>query len=90
MVAVNKEQTTAVIIDITKSCASNIRKEYEKLEKYQGRKENLENIWKVKAIIFPVVIGALRAVTPKLEEWLYQIVGTTSDICPELRDSENS
>ena len=34
----------------------------------------------VKAKVVPVVIGALGAVTPKLEEWLQQIPGTTSEL----------
>ncbi len=48
-------------------------------EKYQGLKEQLERMWKVKASVVPVVVGALRAVTPKLGEWLQQIPGTTSE-----------
>ena len=35
---------------------------------------------KVKANKVPVVIGAPGAVTPKLEEWLQQIPGTTSEL----------
>ena len=34
----------------------------------------------MKAKVVPVVIGALEAVTPKLEEWLQQIAGTTSEV----------
>lgn len=33
-------------------------------------------MWKVKATIVPVVIGALGAVTPKPGEWFQQIPGT--------------
>ncbi len=56
---------------------SNIRKkEHEKLKKYQG----LEKMWGVKATVVPVSIRALKAVTPKLGEWLQQIPGTTSEI----------
>ncbi|KAK7925436.1 hypothetical protein WMY93_007746 [Mugilogobius chulae] len=62
-------------------CDGNIRrKEHEKLEKYQGLREELEKAWKVKATVVPVVIGALGAVTPKLDEWLQHIPGTTADI----------
>ncbi|KAK7879105.1 hypothetical protein WMY93_034112 [Mugilogobius chulae] len=56
------------------------RKEHEKLEKYQGLREELEKAWKVKATVVPVVIGALGAVTPKLDEWLQHIPGSTPDI----------
>ena len=72
------------MIDVALPSDSNIRKkEYEKLEKYQGIKEELERTWKVKAKVVPVVIGALGAVTPKLEEWLQQIPGTTSELSVE-------
>ncbi|CAI5656802.1 unnamed protein product [Oreochromis niloticus] len=54
--------------------------EHEKLEKYQGLREELERMWRVKVTVVPVVIGALGAVTPKLGEWLQQIPGTTSEI----------
>ena len=50
------------------------------MEKYQGLKEELERTWKVKTKVVPVVTGALGAVTPKLEEWLRQIPGTTSEL----------
>ena len=56
------------------------KEEYEKLEKYPGVKEELERTWKVKVKVVPVVIGARGAVTPKLEERLQQIPGTTSDL----------
>ena len=57
------------------------KKEYEKLRKYQGLKEELERMWKVKAKVVPVLIGGLGAVTPKLEERLQQIPRTTSELC---------
>ncbi|KAM9816571.1 carbohydrate sulfotransferase 6 isoform X4 [Syngnathus typhle] len=80
IVVVDKQQKKAVVVDIAIPSDGNIRKkELEKLEKYQGLKEELEKAWKVKASVVPVVIGALGAVTPKLEEWLQQIPGT-SDI----------
>ena len=37
-------------------------------------------MWKLKAAVVPVVIGALMAVTPKLGQWLQLIPGTTSEI----------
>ena len=40
--AINKEKKDAVLIDIAVPIDSNIKKEYEKLEKYQGLKEELE------------------------------------------------
>ncbi|TWW73543.1 hypothetical protein D4764_15G0009370 [Takifugu flavidus] len=59
----------------------NIRKkEHEKLERYQGLKEEMARMWDMKATVVPVVIVTLRAVTPKLCRWLQQIPGTTSEI----------
>ena len=49
------------------------------LRSTKGLKEQLEQMWKVKASVVPVVVGALRAVTPRLVEWLQQIAGTTSE-----------
>lgn len=46
-----------------------MKKEYEKLEKYQGLKEELERLWKVKGSeMVPVVAGVLGPGTPKLGE----------------------
>ncbi|KAF7647953.1 hypothetical protein LDENG_00164190, partial [Lucifuga dentata] len=74
MVVVDKEQKKAVVIDVAVPADSNIRKkEHEKIEKYQGLKEELERTWKVKSKVVPVVIVALGAVTPKLGVWLQEI-----------------
>ncbi|XP_076740510.1 uncharacterized protein LOC143418686 [Maylandia zebra] len=79
IVVVDKQKKTAVVIDVAVPNDSNIRKkEHEKLEKYQGLREELERMWRVKVTVVPVVIGALGAVTPKLGEWLQQIPGITS------------
>ena len=81
IVVVDKEQKTVTVVDVAIPSDSNIRKkEHEKLEKYQGLREELEKMWGVKAKVVPVVIGALVAVTPKLGEWLQQIPGRTSEI----------
>ena len=39
----------------------------------------------MKAAVVPMVFGALRAVTPKLREWLQQILGTTSETSVQKR-----
>ncbi|KAF7654704.1 hypothetical protein LDENG_00066000, partial [Lucifuga dentata] len=81
MVVVDKEQKRAVVIDVAVPADSNIKKKgHKKIEKYQGLKEELERTWKVKSKVVPVVTGALRAVTPKLGEWLQEIPGTTSEV----------
>lgn len=46
------------------------KKEYEKLNKYQELKEEIEKMWKVRAKIIPVTIRALGVMIPKLEKWL--------------------
>ena len=67
---VYKQQRKAVVIDVAIPSDSNIKKkEHEKLEKYQGLREELEEMWKLKVTVVPVVIGALRAVTPRLGQW---------------------
>ena len=80
------------MIDVAVPSDSNIKKkEYEELEKYQGLKEEQERTWKVKVKVVPVVIGALGAVTPKLEE--VAPAGPRSNIrilCPEERGAKNS
>lgn len=48
---VDKERKKAIVIDIANS---NIRmKEHEKLEEYQGLREELENMWRVKDTVLP-------------------------------------
>lgn len=71
IVLIGKDQKTAVVIDVGVPSGNNIRKNgYEKLEKYQVLKEELERIWKVKDEVDPIVIEAFRAVTLKVGEWL--------------------
>ena len=40
----------------------------QQIEKYQGLEEQLEQMWKVKCNVIPMVVGQLGAVTPKLGE----------------------
>ena len=64
IVVIDKQKKESVVIDIAVPSDSNIKqKEYEKLEKYQELKEELQRTWKVIAKVVPVVIGALGAVT---------------------------
>ncbi len=56
-----------MLIDVGTLSDSNIRKKkHEKLEKYQGLKEEVEDMWGVKAAVVPMVIRALGVVTHKL------------------------
>lgn len=45
-------------------------------------------MWKVKATEVPVIIGALCAITPKLGEWLQQILGTTFEISVQKKTAK--
>ena len=57
IVVIDKQKKEAVVTGIAVPSDSNIKKkEYEKLEKYQGLKEEPERMWKVKAKVVPVVM----------------------------------
>jgi len=60
-----------ILIDVAIPSDGNImKKQHEKLEKYQGLREGVKKIWELKAAVAPVVIKAPRAMAPKLAEWL--------------------
>lgn len=70
---VDRQRKKAVVIDMFLSLGIAIRKkEHKKLGKCQGLREELEKMWKVKAIVVPVITGPLGVVTPKLGERLQQ------------------
>lgn len=80
IVVVDNRRKEAIVIDIAVPSDSNTRKkEFKRLEKYRGLKEELEKMWKMKATVALVVIGTLRAMTPYWD-WLQQIHGQTSEI----------
>lgn len=60
IVMVDKQRKKAVAIPND----SNIRKK--DLKKCQWLGEELENMWKLKTTVVPMITGALRGVTPKL------------------------
>lgn len=75
----DKHQKNAVVTDVAIPSDSNIRKkEHKKPKEYQGLKEELEKMCRVKATVVPEVRGALWAVTLKLERWHQQMPRTTS------------
>ena len=45
----------------------------------------IEQLWKVKITVIPVVVGALGAIANRLPGWLAQIPGTISEV--ELQKS---
>ena len=66
-----KKETRTYLVDF--SCPfdnSVIRKEVEKVEKYQDLLLEIQKLWYVKVEIIPIVIGALGALSPKFGYWL--------------------
>ena len=64
IVIIDKIKKEVKIIDIAVPVDSRVKeKEGEKIEKYENLKEEIERIWKMKAMVIPVVIGALGAVS---------------------------
>lgn len=54
IIIVEKDQKILVVMNVEVPNDSNNRKEYEKLKKYQGLKEELKRMWKAKANMVPV------------------------------------
>ena len=63
----------------------NIQDKKLKINKYQSLKIELEQLWKVKIMVIPVVVGVLGAIGDRLPGWLAQIPGTISEV--ELQKS---
>ena len=64
---INYNERTGLIIDISVPRDENIQdKELEKIGKYQSLKIELEQLWKVKIMVIPVVVGALGAIADRL------------------------
>ena len=83
---INYKEQTGLIIDIAVPRDENIQdKELEKIDNYQPLNIELEQQWKVKIMVIPVVVGALGAITDRLPGWLAQIPGTISEV--ELQKS---
>lgn len=73
------QSSTSLVIHAAAPSDSTIRKkEYKKLQKYQGLGKEHQQMWRVKA----KVIGTVGSLTPKLSEWLQLlwISGTTPRI----------
>ena len=68
------------MVDVAIPSDNNIRKKEQEFEKYKGLKEELKRMWGVKTSMVPVVIGAVRTLTPKWDMWLKQIPGITSEV----------
>ena len=71
---INCKEQTDFIIAIAVPRDENIQdKELEKIDKYQSLKIELEQLWKVKIMVIPVVVGALAVIAGRLPGWLAQI-----------------
>ena len=71
---VNKKDRKCYIIDV--AVPGNVRiaeKETEKIEKYDELKREVERLWKVKAKVIPIVLGALGTVTRSLSNYIKEI-----------------
>lgn len=86
-IVVNKPEEKSEVKDEAIPSDCNIMKK-KKLENH-GLEEEKQKLWTGKASVVPVVIGAVVAVMPKLEEWLQQIPGITSEIYVQKNSSRN-
>ena len=64
---INYKEQTSLINDILVPRDENIQdKKFEKIDKYQSFKIELEQLWKVKIVVIPAVVGALGARSARL------------------------
>ena len=68
---INYKEQTGLIIDIAVPRDQSIQdKELKEIDKYQLLKIELEQLWKVKIMIIPVIVGALvGAIADRLPGW---------------------
>ena len=74
IVVVNKKERKCYITDV--AVLGDVRiaeKEMEKIEKYDELKREVERLWKVKAKVIPIVLGALGTVTRNLSNYIKEI-----------------
>jgi hypothetical protein len=74
MMVLDKKEQKLTIVDVAVPSDANIKdNETEKLTKNQYLKTELQRMWKVKAEVVPVVVGALDAASPGIEKHLDNI-----------------
>ena len=75
LIIVDKEKKTACIIDIAVPGDNRVgTKELEKILKYQDLKMELSRMWTLNQVeVIPIVVGALRTVSKRLEAFLEKI-----------------
>ena len=71
----DKIERTCLIIDVACPFHMQVKdKEKEKIENYQGLRQELKRIWKLcRVTMVPIIIGALGTVTKDLKKWLAEI-----------------
>ena len=71
IVVQHKRIDQTYLIDIAVPADHNVRdKELEKVQKYDELRLEIERLWKTKAKVVPIVIGALGTTSRRFEEWL--------------------
>ena len=81
IVLVSYKEQTGLIIDNAVPRDENIQdKKLKKIDKYQSVKIELEQLWNIKIMVIPVVVGALIAMAGRLPGWLAQILETISEV----------
>lgn len=74
IVVVDKVAKKVTLIDMAIPADKNVlKKEKEKVTKYQDLKTELQRIWKMKVKVVPVVIGALGSVPKDQRQWLKEL-----------------
>ena len=78
---INCKENTGLLIDIAVPRDENLQdKKLKTTDKHQLLKIELEQLWKVKIMIIPVVVDALDAIADRLPCWLAQIPRTISEV----------
>ena len=72
IVVVEKESNKAIIVDIASPWDHRVyEKQSEKVEKYQDLKKEIRKLWGIRRVkVVLVVVGALGAVSKRLDTWL--------------------
>ena len=78
IVVINKDTKSCHIIDVAiPGDARIVTKQEEKIDKYQDLAREIRSLWKVKAKVIPIVIGALGTIPKGLNGYLKEIGVTT-------------
>ena len=73
MVLKKEKECKIIEIAVLGDCRIGI-KETEKIEKYEELKREIRKIWAMKKVeVIPIVVGALGAVSNKLDKWIEKL-----------------